>query len=367
MDYFDLKREDGEDAFIGWEPVTVAKEVGDIPEKFHPYFADQCDCGSENIIKMNLSTVTCCDPKCPIKIGFAIAEMFTRFGVKGLQEASCRKIYRELQGENERRKRDGETPIFLADSYVSVLGVKWDDYPASVQGIAKGWEFFAACCQIIQKKLTFPKMVSMLAIPTLGAEAEELLAGISDVNQMFSLIEEAGNVRSFCESRGFHSAMTAFYFRQSLIDITTANIIFSHTLRPEGSIRINVCMTGAISFQGNRTTKEKYLQKCNELCFDGSIQLLEIKMNAAIETNPFILYSNPSSDRKFIAGKARGIVTDVFGTHPVLMHVDTFYSFLERVMQKWKEATKKNQQECFLRAMKTNLSEALRGVLSEKD
>ena len=59
MDYFDLKREDGEDAFIGWEPVNVAKEVGDIPEKFHPYFADQCDCGSENIIKMNLSTVTC--------------------------------------------------------------------------------------------------------------------------------------------------------------------------------------------------------------------------------------------------------------------------------------------------------------------
>lgn len=365
MDYLDLKKVDFEDAFIGWEPVKTAKEVGDIPEQFHAYFADRCECGSENIIKMNLRTVTCCDPKCPIKNGFALAEMFTRFGVKGLQEASCRAIYEELLQENERRKRNGDEGILLSDSYVSVLGISWDNYPASLKMTAKGIDFFTACCRIVEKKMTFPKMVSMLAIPTLGAEAEDLLRGISDVNQLLDMIEKRGSVKSFCDARGFHSEMTAFYFRNAMVDITTANILLRRTLRPEGGIKISVCMTGAITFRGNKTTKERYLQECNDLCYVEGVQILEVKMNAAMESNPFILYARTSSDRKFIAGKSRGVVTDDFGEHPVLMHVDTFYLFLERVIQKWKEATKQGQQEHFLLTLKTHLSEAMSGALSE--
>ncbi len=337
MTFKELQSLDVENAYWNWKSVKHAKYVLDIPERFHEYFDDYCECGSENIVKAGLRMMTCCDPKCPIKQGFAIAEMLTRLGAKGLQEATCGKIYRAMKAENDRRLADGREPILCSGSYVAVLAVPWSKYPISVAETAKGLEFYQACMQALQKRMTFPQLVSMLAIPGLGADAETLFAGLNSVREFALSVQKCGSVKKFCDSRGFHSEMIAFNVHNAAEDIYTANRLFMNSMRMQGSFTISVCMTGAITFRGTKITKEKYLAACNQLCANGAAALFEVKMNAAIESNSFILYSSPSTDRKFLAGKSRGVITDQFGTHPVLMHVDDFYSYLERVMEKWNQ------------------------------
>lgn len=88
-----LKLDEKFSAFKDWMTVFQAKKEGIIPTNFHEYFEDDCQCGSENIINRDLTQLMCCNPKCKIKQGFALAEMFHRFGIKGLGSATCSSIY----------------------------------------------------------------------------------------------------------------------------------------------------------------------------------------------------------------------------------------------------------------------------------
>lgn len=356
MTFKELKAEDKEGAFGGWSTVEKAKAEGEIPGKFARYFDDLCECGSENIIKYGLTQLTCCDPKCPVKQGYALAEMFSRFGIKGLKDATCSKILSALRAENKSLVKAGKKPLLITDSYTAVLAVPFNLYPGSVSSTSKGVEFFQACCQISSGTYTFAQLVSNLAIPGIGSDAEVLMGGINSPTELLDRIDESGSVRAFCMNRGFYAEMTAFNLRTALIDIVTAGNLLHSAVRKEGAIKLNICMTGAISLNGSKVTKEVYVKECNKLCIDrkGS-PLFEIKMNTAIETNRFILFSKPSSDRKYVAGLRRGNVTDIFGTHSVLMHTDMFYCLLEEVMDRWNKdldmMTKDRMEEIMLQAM----------------
>lgn len=341
MTFWDLKQSDRENAFRQWMTVHEAKVLGDIPEKYWDFFTDTCTCGSENIIRRNLKAITCCNPKCPIKQGFALAELLTRFGVKGLKEATCSKIYKEFLKKDKHLKEQGEKGILISDSYIAALAVNWPDYPAEVAATAKGTEFFNACIQIRNMPVTFPTLVANLAIPSIGSNAEKLVAGFSDFGQLFHAVKLAGTPQQFCISRGFYSETVAFNFRNSLFDIATADAVFRNSLQPEGLMKLNVCMTGMIFHKNVKTTKDAYIKKCNSLCKIDSIQIIEVKMTTAKETNPFILYSRESSDAKYLAGLNRGVIKDEFGEHPVLLHTDTFYKFLEKVVLLWGQQKEK--------------------------
>lgn len=364
MTFEELKAEDKEGAFGGWNTVKAAKEEGDIPERFAAYFDDLCECGSENIIKYGLTQLTCCNPRCPVKQGYALAEMFSRFGIKGLKEATCSKILSAMRAENTARTRAGKKPILVTDSYTAVLAVPFNLYPVSVGSTVKGAEFFQACCTISKGTYTFAQLVSNLAIPGIGTGAEVLLKDINSPTGLLDRIDEAGSVRAFCIERGFFAEMTAFNLRTALVDIITAGNLLQANVRKEGAVRLDICMTGVISLKGSRITKETYVKKCNELCVDRKGgQLFEIKMNTAIETNRFILFSKPSGDRKYVAGTRRGKVTDIFGTHSVLMHTDVFYSLLEEVMDRWNKdldmMTRDRMAEIMLQSMQAVLVKAV--------
>lgn len=340
MDFIDLQRIDVDNAFYDWDSVKMAKRVGSIPEKFAPYFADRCECGSENIIRSSLTEITCCNPRCIIKEGYALAEMLTRFGVKGLKEATCVKIYNALKQEDAARKERGENGILMSDSYVSVLNVSFSDYPVDLRSSAKGVEFFQACVHILEGTYTFPQIISNLAIPSIGSNANRLFKGISSATVLRDEVSKAGSFNNFCAQRGSKSPMVVFNLRNSILDIITADVIFRNSMKFEGLIKLNVCMTGACTLNGLRTTKEKFIATCNEMCVDESGRsVFELKMTTAIETNPFILYSKPSGDRKFVAGTRRGRITDVFGEHEVLMKTDKFYNWLKEVMEQWNKLT----------------------------
>lgn len=365
MTFHELRQNDRENAFRQWMTVREAKLLGDIPKKYWGIFEDNCECGSENIIRRNLKAVTCCDPKCPVKQGFAIAELLTRFGIKGLKEATCSKIYREFLKKDARLKEQGEPGILISNSYVAVLAVNWEDYPMEVASSAKGTEFFNACVQVREVSVTFPELVAKLAIPSIGSSAEKLTAGFRDFGQMFDAIKATGTVQQFCTNKGFFSEMVAFNFRNSLFDIATADMIFKKALRPEGMLKMNVCMTGMIFHNGKKTTKDTYIKECNNLCSVDGVQVVELKMTAAKETNPFILYSRESGDAKYLTGARRGVIQDEFGRHPVLIHTDVFYKFLEKVVLLWKQQKENLNSQTILRTFQTILSTAMKETLAE--
>jgi len=367
MTFQELRRGDREGAFLHWVSVREAKALKKIPEKYWVYFNDHCSCGSENIIKMNLKSMMCCNPKCSVKQGYAIAELLSRFGVKGLKEATCSKIYEAFVSKDTALKKMGKEGILRSDSYVACLSVRWEDYPIDVAGTAKGAEFFGACQKILSGPLTFPQLVSKLAIPSVGGNGEKLAAGFVCFRELFDAIKAAGSTSEFCASRGFRSELLAYHFRTSLFDIATADSIFNRTIKPEGLVKLSVCMTGMVSLGGERCTKEEYVKRCNRLCQCNGVQLLEVKMTGAKETNPFILYSRESGDAKFVAGKRRGVVSDAFGTHPVLVHTDVFYRFIEEVVAEWEQSVGQSGLEDSVRIFPTILTTAMkRTVLAGK-
>lgn len=339
MTFKEMIEDDKENAFYDWISVREAKELEIIPKEFHEYFSDTCSCDSENIIKTSRTQIMCCNPKCIVKTGYALAEMLTRFGIKGLKAATCSKIYAQLVSEDTKLKAAGKEGLFKYGSFVEAIAVPLDKYPAELRSSAKGIDFYYACNELMKERFTFPKMVANLAIPELSKDAETLFAGVNSFLDIYKELKTM-TVQEFCTKRGFQAPAVAYYLRHSLMDIAVANDLFLRVIKPEGLLHINICMTGSIRLHGASTTKDKYIKRCNELCIDKTGNaLFEFKMNSAKESNAFILYSRPSGDSKYVTGERRGTITDEFGMHPVLMHTDTFYEFLERIMGLWNQLT----------------------------
>lgn len=345
MNYFDLLAMDRYHAFQGWVSVSQAKAMEIIPEKYRVYFPDYCECGSENIIKVSLKQAMCCNPKCKCKVGFALAEMIKNFGCKGLAETSCTKIYNMMQGYNDVRKEAGLPAILETDSYVELFAVMFNDYPMQLRSTAMGVSFASIRDQMFKQRLTFPKLIGMLGIPSVGSNAEKLFAGIDDFESLLAALKQSGGLMNFCLKRGVADPMVMFNLEQSIMDIVVAWKLFGGTLRKVGMQRLDVCITGILTLDGKRITEHDFVEACNAVCTTAdNVQLYEIKSTSATKSAPFIIYSTPSSSAKFRAGKSRGIVRDEFGEHSVLITTDDFIKLLKERVLTWTKEMEENSQ-----------------------
>lgn len=351
-------------AYLGWTSVRDAKASGLIPEKYWEFFPDTCVCGSDNVINSSLKQEMCCDPRCRVKSAYSLSEMFTRFQIKGLGPATCEKIYGLLRDEDVRLKRLGEEGIFHFSTYVETLIVPWDKYPSSVRAMIKGVEFFNACQRIQQKPLTFPQMVGALGLSSLGTNTEKIFSGINNYQELKAEIAKRGSLQNFCVSRGVSSMQMIFNLRQAMEDIIVADYIFSESLRGVGLLEIPVCITGSLSVRGKRYTKSSFVEECNRVCCDSQgVQLFEIKMSTAKMSAPFILYTTPApAHDKYSTGFRRGIITDEFGEHEVLMRADDFYDWLKGVMSEWNKNLGKTENSQ-MNSCSTMLSEIMKSQM----
>lgn len=324
-------------AYSGWVSVQTAKETGLIPEKYWEFFSDTCECGSDNVISGSLKQEMCCDPKCRIKAAYGLAEMFSRFQIKGLGPATCEKIYSLLKEEDRRLKAIGEAGLFSFNTYVETLIVPWDKYPMSIKTMAKGVEFFSACQQIQQKTLTFPQLIGALGLSSFGSNSEKIFNGINSYKELKEEIVKSGSLQNFCVNRGINSMQMIYNLGQSLEDIIIADFIFGDSLRGTGLTELPICITGSISVNGKKYTKSSFVEECNRLCCDAEgVQLFEVKLSTAKMSVPFILFTTPApAHDKYSTGLRRGVIKDQFGEHEVLMKAENFYTWLKGVMSQW--------------------------------
>lgn len=323
-------------AYSGWITVEDAKLRGDIPPEYHAVFADKCECGSDNIIAPNLKREMCCDPKCPIKESYKLSEMFSRFGKLGLGYASCARIYNTLRNYDQKLKNAGEQGLFMYNAYTEVLMIPWEKYPSSIKDLAIGWDFFAACLEIRQHRMTFAQLVGSLGLTSLGSNSEKLFDGIDSFVQLSNSIKECGGVIPFCVRRGVGSPEIIFNIANALEDIAVAEFACRGALRRAGINKMSICITGSVKCNGISVTKANFINACNEVCIDSDgVPMLEIKNTSAVASVPFILYTNASSSAKYDTGKSRGKITDEFGTHEVLITTSQFYNWLKGAISEW--------------------------------
>ena len=337
MRYEEFKKLYGKfNAYSDWCSVKDAKELGLIPAPWHDVFKDECECGSENIIAPDLKRWMCCDPHCHIKESYKIAEMFSRAGILGLGYAKCNDVYNALIQEDKNLKAAGKPGLFKFNVYTEVLLIPPDKYPLHVQATSAGYDFSRACYTIISKQMTFPQMVQLLGLAGLGSKADKLLEGVNSFTELKDTVNRAGGILPFCAQRGTSSCEMAFNLATAIEEIAVADFACKGSRRQVGMLHLSVCMTGRVAVHGERMTKERFIEACNDLCTDDNgARLLELKNTSGPVTVPFVLYTNASSDHKFNVGASRGVETDDFGKHSVLMTETDFYDWLKGAMQIW--------------------------------
>lgn len=287
---------------IGYMTIRDAKDEGYIPKIYQDpddpaggVFPDYCKCGSENVISYNLKRAKCCNPRCPIKLGYTLSEMFTRFGVKGVGDAICSKFVRGVYDKLEHK------------SHIEILNLAPEDYPISIRGTAAGYDFYRGVLQMRSREITFPELISNLGIEGLGSNAKKLFHDIQSVEGLIDAIEQAGSTRMFCVHRGVadENVMANLYIH--LVDIALAEKIFAGCLRRTGAINIPITITGRIYLNGMHYTKDEFVRHCNRVAqLENGEQLFEIVFrNKALETVKYIVADTPSSSAKYKAGLRR--------------------------------------------------------------
>lgn len=295
-------------------PALVRNDSGDLN-----IFPDRCVCGSQNIISRNLKRAMCCNPRCKIKLGYALAELFSRFGVKGIGDKTCLKMI------------DGVYDKLTYKSHLEVFLMPYSKYPASLYGTVAGDSIYAACINIRQHSMTFAGMISMIGLPELNTSAGDIFRGINSFTQLYNEMKQAGGVARYCSNRGVYDPNKIYWLYTSLADIMIAEKIFPK-LRNEGIRKIRICITGMVSINGNRVTKKEFVDFCNKVaCYDDGTQLFEIENTSAKESCLYVVADYPSTTSKYLAGAARGVI----------ITADGFITKIKEAVSKCKTAEKK--------------------------
>ena len=293
----DLKSYDKYNAFEDFLSVIDAKEQGVIPDDYINFFPEYCECGSEIIIRKELTQIQCCNPRCKLKMGYMLNEMLDRFGCKDIGPATCLGIMNEME-----RKLDYFSPV-------EMLSLPYEKYPLVLRG-AKGDDFLRAVTKIRKTKLTLAELVSKLAIPTLEENGRKIFEAYSSIMDLLKQAISEGGIDKFLINRDIHDRMKMFYLREFMEDIARAQIALHDNIRLKAFSRIDICITGSISPKGaNVRNKREYVELLNDIATTSEGQrLIEIRMTSAKHSVKYIVADYQSSSEKYRVGKERGVL-----------------------------------------------------------
>lgn len=315
MQFSELRDRDVYNTFSDFMSISEAKSIGLIPIDFQSYFPDSCDCGSEYIITKDLTQPQCCDPRCFIKLGYALAEMFTRFTCTGIGEETCKTIMKELHKK------------LLIPSHVEILTLEQKDWPEVLYG-AKGFTFVDAIQHILNQNITYGDMIACIAIPEYNEEARKLFSYFNGTKELLTAIDSDGGYKSFLEQRGVKDTRKAYVLREYMRDIAFAETALFDQIRMKGKHEIHICITGEVYPNGSRMIKSEFKDLCNKITtMDNGYKPIEIVVTGAKESCFYIIADYKSSTPKYLAGERRQ--RDLQKSDPTAKILYTSTEFLE--------------------------------------
>lgn len=296
MKFEELKELDAFNAFDEFTTVADAKALGIIPKAYHDIFKETCDCGSDFIVKTNLSTVQCCNPRCYIKLGYMLAETLGRFDVKGIGPETCLDLVKS------------KYHTLKYKSHVEFLAYTDADLPYWLNN-ARGDTYLSCLYNIRQHEYSIGDLSANLAIPAFDSTLKKLLKPYSSFDELVNAISEAGGISNYLNSIGISDKQKAFYLKEFLPDLVLAEYLFAGNVRLKGMHTVNICITGYLSVEGRSMTKKAFVELLNLVskAEDGT-QLLEFNQTSAVESVPYIVADAPSTNSKYLRGKDRNVL-----------------------------------------------------------
>lgn len=300
MKLSDLRKRNDFGAFNEFYPVSELKEMGVIPASQHKFFVDICECAeefgveeSEVIMTKSGSRATCANPRCPFKTYNALAEMISRFGEKGIGEATCRTIVRRAYKHMQK------------PSHLEVFNMT-DRQLTHNSDTVSFINFQSSLLSIREKKLTFGEMISKLAIPGFRDSAKDIFGEVKNSKDLMEQIQEAGGFLIYFQKRGINDLFIPFYLREFLWDIAYAESQVFGGVRPPGNVVINISITGnMMPINGTKMTKDKFIELCNLIGERNGRRLFEVRRNNAYHSNGFIIADTAEPNSNYLTAKNR--------------------------------------------------------------
>lgn len=276
--------------------VEQAYRQGEIPESYRPFLNPICDCGSERIVKDNLTVITCCDPHCPHKVANAMARMFQKYGVSNLGIATCETI----------TKWGIRTGLFEIPTHTEVLRITSKDYSTLGSILGARWDDLMAGIAVIRSApLTFGGLISHSCIPDFDSSAEQLFSKMSSFSQLFNLYDENKMVSAFVNA-GVSSPRKLTNLYNHLVTLLLAESGRVTPLMVPGKTFRNLVVTGGISVDGHSITRDDFVQLCNAVSKTPSgVQLYTFRKSKAVQSCDSVIADYASSSRTFTQARAR--------------------------------------------------------------
>lgn len=305
MTFEELLQRETFGAFNEFIKVTDAKTQGLLPESYHNIFNDKCKCGSDMIIKSNLTTFQCCNPRCYIKLGYMLNETFSRFGVndafskmgiKGFGPATCISAMEQA------------VKFLDIPSHIELFSLGRFELPTVISNYRLD-DFEYAKQIMLSKQYTLADLVSKLGLPGLGDKAHDIFEDYNSVAELDEDIDAVGDIPRLLSTKGIYASMMAYNLRTYLPDIILAQMRFNEQIRMQAGQTIDIVMTGRLSPNGVSMSKDAFLDLLNkEGTTSDGISLYGFRRTSAVKSVPYVVADYPTNYSNYKEGSARGVI-----------------------------------------------------------
>lgn len=290
MKFSEFKSMDVLNAYYDFISVDDAKYLGYIPENFHDIVDSKCICGSDRMTNASGTVITCCDPRCYIKLGYSLSSMLSLFGAKDIGGETCKSImYTGIkQG------------IFTIPSHVEILY----KYPEFEYLLGARYEKLVQAVALIQtSSLSFHQIVRAVSIPDFDTSCSTIFADTKNFNDLMNEFRQYGVVNTMANKRVFDlkKCSNLFFFMK---DIALFESAFQGQFDLPALKMIKICITGPVHPEGVSMNRTSFIKYCNELSKIGNSRIFEISEGGPA-TSPYVIADSPSSSAKYTTAKNR--------------------------------------------------------------
>lgn len=282
---------DSLDAYSDYDSVEYLKLVGVIPKEYQNIIPNKCNCGSDNMINSDLTIMTCCNPKCFIRMGYSLYNMLQDFGCTGLGPVSCIKICRK-------GVQDG---IFTIPSHIEIL-YTYKRFEWLLE--SKYDKLLEAIARIQTSNLKFYQMIQFLGIPGFDKKCFDLFGDIVNFEDLMKKINEVDMI-TFFGKRGVFDLKQVLTFNCFLKDIRAFEMLFSGTFSRPALKNIAICITGPVSPNGKYLTRKEFIEYCNEQSKVDNVPIFNFMESGYNQSVRYVIADSPSGNRKYVNAKAR--------------------------------------------------------------
>lgn len=318
MTFDEFKKLDIISAYPDYKSVAFAKMTEVIPKDLAPYVEDKCLCGSDRMT--NGVTITCCNPRCYIKLGHKLSGMFSKFGVKNLGPSTCIKIMK-FGIDNGLFVIPSHMEIFNCfEKFEYILGAKFYDLILGIETIHNN-------------SLNFYQIVQSVNIPGFGDKCVDYFKGIESVEQLVQEIDKHGII-DFMAQRGVYDRSMSLNLTVFLTDIFIFERLFRGRVLSEPLKNVKICITGPVSPNGVYMSRDNFVSYVNEISRIGNICVFNITQSGP-STSTYVIADSPSNNNKYLTAKNRETLNpDVKVIYTSTEFVNLIKSEVEKCKQK---------------------------------